>query len=106
MVRMTVTVAKVLVALDRDGGERYGLDLAREIEVGTATLYTALERMEIAGLVERRFEEAPLDGGRQQRPVRRFYKLTAAGTKHAAEAATVLRREAAKMTELLEPANG
>lgn len=106
MTRMTVTVAKVLVALDRDGGERYGLDLAREIGCGSGTLYTVLERMETAGLVEGRFEEPPLDGRRLRRPTRRFYRLTPAGATRAAEASARLREETAKLAALLQPASG
>jgi DNA-binding PadR family transcriptional regulator len=97
---MTLIVAKVLVTLDRDGGERYGLDLAREIGVRTGSLYPVLARMAAARLIEGQFEELPLDGQRR-RPPRRFYRITPTGEKLVDAAAARLRTEATAMHALI-----
>jgi len=87
--RMTTSVLKVLAALLADAtAERYGLQLMQTTGLPSGTLYPILVRLQRAGWVESRWEQAdPIVEGR---PNRRYYRLTAEG---AAEA----RREVAAM---------
>ncbi|WP_307204540.1 PadR family transcriptional regulator [Nocardioides zeae] len=65
----------VLAALR--SGERYGLDIARELEgtllAGTGTLYPLLSRLRKAGLVTTSWQES------SEGPPRRYYRLTGDG---------------------------
>lgn len=65
----------VLAALRR--GERYGLDIARELEgtllAGTGTLYPLLSRLRKGGLVATSWQEST------EGPPRRYYRLTGDG---------------------------
>lgn len=58
-------------------GERYGLDIARELEgtllAGTGTLYPLLSRLRKGGLVATSWQEST------EGPPRRYYRLTADG---------------------------
>lgn len=72
----------VILALLRLGEEAYGVPIAREIEasanreVGIASVYAALERLERKGFVaSRRGEPTPERGGR----AKRFFRVTALG---------------------------
>lgn len=57
----------------------YGLELAKQAEIGSATIYAALTRLERAGLLEVTWENAnPSEVGR---PRRRLYKLTGEGAR-------------------------
>jgi len=73
----------VLLALaDR---ERYGLDIAKEVEertegevvLGPGTLYNAVKRMLSDGLIEETTAAKQEDGGDD--PRRRYYRITATG---------------------------
>lgn len=71
-----------LAAVARIGREAYGVTIRQEIvdcterEVSMASVYAALERLELQGLVRPRFSSPlPERGGR----ARRHYSLTAAG---------------------------
>lgn len=67
-----------VLAMLRDG-ERYGLDLARELSrgdvliAGEGTLYPLLSRLRRTGLVETSWRESPSG------PPRRYYSLTPQG---------------------------
>jgi PadR family transcriptional regulator, regulatory protein PadR len=72
----------VILALLRLGEEAYGVPIAREIEVsadrevGIASVYAALDRLERKGFVSsRRGEPTPERGGR----AKRFFRVTALG---------------------------
>lgn len=66
-------------------GEFHGFQIAKEIKdregarllTGYGTLYRALERLEKQGFLSSRWED-PLAAAEQNRPRRRFYKLTGA----------------------------
>lgn len=68
-----------VLAILRDG-ERYGLDLAKELSkdhvlmAGEGTLYPLLSRLRRTGLVETSWRESPSG------PPRRYYRLTQDGT--------------------------
>jgi len=72
----------VILGLLRLGEEAYGVPIAREIEVsadrevGIASVYAALDRLERKGFVSsRRGEPTPERGGR----AKRFFRVTALG---------------------------
>ena len=94
--RMTTSVLKVVAALLTDPtAERYGLQLMQDTGLPSGTLYPILVRLERAGWVEARWEEA--DPVAEGRPSRRYYKLTADGAVDA-------RREVAAMREQMSRA--
>lgn len=79
----------ILAALIR--GKAYGLEIAErvststggKVELGQATLYPTLRELEAGGLV-RAWEEPAAQGERGGRP-RRYYELTAEGSRAAME---------------------
>ncbi len=82
------------VSLLRAGrGEFYGYAIAKEIRgqegarqlTAHGTLYRALERLEKAGLLSCRWED-PEIAASEQRPLRRLYRITAAGARAEADA--------------------
>lgn len=82
------------VSLLRAGLEEfYGYAIAKEIRGQEAarrltahgTLYRALERLEKAGLLTCRWED-PEIAASEQRPLRRLYRITAAGARAEADA--------------------
>jgi len=86
---LPLEVAILGVAIDIRGeekGEFHGYQAARllkereEAKMLTAhgTLYKALERLQVGGLLESRWED-PDTAANEERPRRRFYKITAAG---------------------------
>lgn len=93
--RMTTSVLKVVAALLADpAAERYGLQLMQTTGLPSGTLYPILVRLERAGWVEARWEEA--DPVAEGRPSRRYYRLTADGAVEA-------RREVAAMHRQMAP---
>jgi len=83
-IRMTHATALVLQALDQ--GHGYGFDVMDVTGLPGGTVYPALRRLEAAGLVESRWEEAEVARS-EGRPSRKYYRLTDAGTEALAEAA-------------------
>jgi PadR family transcriptional regulator PadR len=61
----------------------YGLELAKRADIGSATVYAALTRLERANLLESSWE--PIDPRQAGRPPRRLYRLTADGERAAHE---------------------
>jgi len=77
--RMTTSVLKVVAALLVDPAlERYGLELMQDTRLPSGTLYPILVRLERAGWVQSRWEDA--DPVAEGRPNRRYYRLTTEGT--------------------------
>jgi PadR family transcriptional regulator PadR len=98
--RMTSSVLKVVAALLAAGSasaERYGLQLMHDTGLPSGTLYPILVRLERAGWVQSRWEEA--DPVAEGRPQRRYYRLTADGAVEA-------RREVALMQQQMARAAG
>jgi DNA-binding PadR family transcriptional regulator len=86
---MTASVLKVVAALlTAAGDERYGLELMRATGLPSGTLYPILVRLERAGWVESRWEDA--DPTAEGRPARRYYRLTADGAAEARREVTAM----------------
>ena len=83
--RLTDNVLAIFAAMfERPGHGWYGLALADAADIGSATVYAALTRMERAGLVQSAWEDAdPVEVGR---PRRRLYSLTAEGARYGRDA--------------------
>jgi len=97
--RMTTPVLKVVAALLADpAAERYGLQLMEATGLASGTLYPILVRLERAGWVSSRWEQT--DPVAERRPVRRYYRLTAAG---AAAARDEVTRMHAQMAQAFDP---
>lgn len=95
--RLTDNVVAILnTMLERSGKEMYGLEIADAAEIGSATIYAALTRMERAGMLDSKWEDVdPSDVGR---PRRRLYRLTSKG-------ATVGRKAVAAYKPRVRPSN-
>jgi DNA-binding PadR family transcriptional regulator len=85
----------VMLALLRLGEGAYGVPIAREIEaisdreVGIASVYAALERLERKGFVNsRRGDPTPERGGR----AKRFFRVTALGLRRVRKTQSALVR--------------
>ena len=76
--RLTYPTAIVLLAVSR--GFRYGFDIMDASELPSGTVYPILARLEKAGFIRGRWEPAE-SAQRDKRPTRRYYEISAAGTK-------------------------
>lgn len=88
MKRLSISAVSVLHAIA--DGYQYGFDVIDQTGLPSGTVYPALSRLERDGLVKSAWEnehEAHAEG----RPARRYYRLTAAGTKALAEAVAYYR---------------
>jgi len=61
-------------------GARYGLDIMEATGLPSGTVYPTLGRLESRGYVTGRWENADI-AGREGRPRRRYYAVTAAGAR-------------------------
>jgi DNA-binding PadR family transcriptional regulator len=77
MAYMTFPTTLVLQAIA--DGVRYGFDIADRTGLRTGTVYPALRRLEMLGCVRSSWESEKV-ARRDQRPARRYYELTRAGT--------------------------
>src|SRR6187401_2895473 len=83
--RITLNVAAILAVMLADTQRSwYGLELAQQAEVGSATVYSALTRLERAGWIKGLWES--VDPKVAGRPRRRLYLLTGEGARLGAEA--------------------
>jgi len=92
---MTQITALVLRAVAT--GYRYGFDVMEACGLPSGTAYPALRRLERAGLLKSRWENAAQAHARG-RPRRRTYEMTPAGTEALAEA----ERKLAEVRQLLQ----
>ena len=76
-VRFTYPTAIVLLAVSR--GFRHGFDIIDASGLKSGTVYPILRRLEDAGMLRARWEPAA-DAREAQRPPRRYYQITGAGT--------------------------
>ena len=81
--RLTYPTALVIGAVAR--GFRYGFDVSDVTGLPSGTVYPILRRLEDAGALRSRWEEARLAQA-EQRPPRRYYTVTANGAKLVREA--------------------
>lgn len=84
---LEVRILEAGTALQRSEGTFYGFAVARELSetegdalISHGTLYKALNRMAMAGLLEAEWEDAAVAEA-QNRPRRRLYRMTAAGAR-------------------------
>jgi PadR family transcriptional regulator PadR len=101
---MTMTTQAVLRAfLEHPGDELYGLEVCSKAGLPSGTIHPILARLETAGWLDSRWEEA--DPGQIGRPRRRFYRLNPDGAQRARIA---LARSAERTAALrrLRPAPG
>jgi len=97
--RITSNVALLLAAMLSDFQRGwYGLELANEAEIGSATVYAALTRLERAGWVRGSWEA--IDPKVAGRPRRRLYYLTGEGARLGSEA---VEKQQARIGNLLKP---
>jgi DNA-binding PadR family transcriptional regulator len=83
--RITRETEQVLAALlAAIGSWRYGLELGKEADLRSGTLYPLLARLEQAGWVESEWEK--IDESAAGRRARRYYRLTGEGELVAREA--------------------
>ena len=62
------------------GGVRHGFDIMDSTALPSGTVYPILGRLERAGFVRSRWEAAGV-AQREKRPPRRYYEISAAGTR-------------------------
>jgi PadR family transcriptional regulator, regulatory protein PadR len=76
-VRLSHTAALILQTIDC--GCRYGFDIMDATGLPSGTVYPALRRMETDGLIASQWE-AEKKAVAEQRPARKYYRLTRAGS--------------------------
>jgi len=74
-----ITYPSTLVLHAIADGVRYGFDVADRTGLQTGTVYPALRRLESLGYVRSSWESERI-ARREQRPARRYYEITRAGT--------------------------
>jgi len=78
----TFVKARIFKAMLEDPARpRYGLEMLRELGLFSGTIYPVLRQLETEGLVTSWLEQ--IDPHEQERPRRRYYRLTPAGEEHA-----------------------
>lgn len=87
MPRYNITYPTTMVLQALDAGARYGFDIADLAGLQTGTVYPALRRLEALGFVTATWEKTAIARG-EQRPARRYYRLTPAGREALARART------------------
>ena len=78
MRRLSVTAVSVLQAIVN--GFEYGFDIIDSTGLPSGTVYPALSRLERDGLVRSAWED-DARAHREGRPARRYYRITAPGTR-------------------------
>jgi PadR family transcriptional regulator, regulatory protein PadR len=81
--QLSFAVVAVLHAIA--DGVSYGFDIMDRTELPSGTVYPALSRLERDGLVRSHWED-PVKAHGDRRPPRRYYRITAPGTRALAEA--------------------
>jgi PadR family transcriptional regulator len=74
-----ITYPTTLVLQAIDEGARYGFDIADRTGLQTGTVYPALRRLDTLGFVRSNWESEKV-ARREQRPARRYYEITRAGS--------------------------
>jgi DNA-binding PadR family transcriptional regulator len=83
MRRLSITAVSVLQAIAN--GYHYGFDVIDQTGLPSGTVYPALSRLERDGLVRSSWEDEA-SAHDEGRPARRYYRLTAPGTRAMSEA--------------------
>ena len=79
MPRYNITYPTTLVLHAIAEGARYGFDIADRTGLQTGTVYPALRRLDMLGFVRSNWEAEKI-ARREQRPARRYYEITKAGS--------------------------
>ena len=79
MGRYNITFPTTLVLQAIAEGARYGFDIADRTGLQTGTVYPALRRLDALGFVRSNWESEKI-AHREQRPARRYYEITRAGS--------------------------
>jgi PadR family transcriptional regulator PadR len=74
-----ITFPTTLVLQAIAQGTRYGFDIADRTGLQTGTVYPSLRRLESLGFVRSNWESEKI-AHREQRPARRYYEITLAGS--------------------------
>jgi PadR family transcriptional regulator PadR len=74
-----ITFPTTLVLQAIADGARYGFDIADRTGLQTGTVYPALRRLDMLGYVRSSWESEKV-ARREQRPARRYYEITKAGS--------------------------
>jgi len=82
-IKLTHTSALILYAIG--AGYRYGFDIMEATGLPSGTVYPALRRLEQQALVHSNWEKQS-KAQAEQRPARKYYKLTSAGDRALAKA--------------------
>jgi PadR family transcriptional regulator, regulatory protein PadR len=82
-VKLTHTSALILYAVG--AGHRYGFDIMEATGLPSGTIYPALRRLEQQALMQSSWEKQS-KAQAEQRPARKYYKLTAPGERVLAKA--------------------
>jgi DNA-binding PadR family transcriptional regulator len=88
MRRLSVTAVSVLQAIAN--GFEYGFDIIDHTGLPSGTVYPALSKLERDGLVRSAWEDESR-AHREGRPARRYYRITAPGTRALDDALTYYR---------------
>ena len=88
MRRLSITAVSVLQAVAK--GVEYGFDIIDHTGLPSGTVYPALSRLERDGYVRSAWEEEQR-AFREGRPARRYYRITAPGTRVLSESLTYYR---------------
>src|SRR5271167_3643270 len=75
-IKLSHTAALILQTVDQ--GCRYGFDIMDTTGLPSGTVYPALRRLEAEGLIDSKWE-AEKDALAEQRPARKYYRLTRSG---------------------------
>lgn len=98
-----ITSLRILGAI-RDGVS-YGLEIVQQTGMPSGTVYPTLGRLKKRGLVRARWEKQRI-ADRASRPRRRYYELTAEGTRALAEGASRVAEVAAELRAAESPGAG
>jgi PadR family transcriptional regulator PadR len=77
LTKLSHTAAIILQTVDQ--GLRYGFDIMDATGLPSGTVYPALRRMEAEGLISSRWESEK-KAVSEQRPARKYYRITRAGS--------------------------
>ncbi|HEY4362448.1 MAG TPA: DUF2250 domain-containing protein [Bryobacteraceae bacterium] len=75
-IKLTHTSSLILQTIG--GGFNYGFDIMEATGLPSGTVYPALRRLEQLGLIQSKWEKES-KAAAEQRPARKYYKLTALG---------------------------
>ena len=97
---LSLAAVRVLAAIAE--GTRHGFDIMDAVGMASGTVYPILSRLEKAGYIRGRWEAASV-AQRDRRPPRRYYEISAAGSKALAAGAAYYRTRGASRSAALTP---